>query len=179
MFFYTDSKLAVIAMPRCGHTNMHHYFGMEPYSDHHEDNWKSRIESWKNHHNPIIVLRNPLDRVVSSMVHVVNHTGGDPHAFFVEHSYLFLNTLMGVNFRIIDFYDLEKYIPRRSDLIQSFTTFTTVDVNTKPEDVYLENSVYTLHQLRQEVKLYKQVMNTHKRVSVEEWKELTREINAN
>ena len=177
MFFYSDSKLAIIAMPRCGHTNMHHYFGMEPYTDYHED--KERVwNSWANHHNPIIVLRNPLDRVVSSMVHVVNHIG-DPHAFFVEHSYLYLKELAGVNFRIIDFYDLEQYIPRRSDALQSFTTFTTVDENTKPEDVYLENSVYTLRQFHQEVKLYKEAMNTHERVSVEEWKELTREINAN
>jgi hypothetical protein len=112
------------------------------------------------------------------MVHVVNHIG-DPHAFFVEHSYLYLEELTGVNFRIIDFYDLEQYIPRRTDVVQSYTTFTRVDANTKPEDVYLENSVYTLRQFHQEVKLYKEVMNTHERVSVEEWKELTREINGN
>jgi hypothetical protein len=176
MFFYTNSNLAVITMPRCGHTNMYHYFGMEPYSNDYSDKevvWNT----WKHHHNPIIVLRNPIDRVVSAAIHTTNYNGigvGNHQDFFVYHSYLYMHQLVECgDFRVIDFYNLEQYIPRRTDALQSFTTETHVDENIALEDVYVQNSLYTLQALRQEVRDYKELMATRAQVSVEEWKELT------
>jgi len=176
MFFHANSKLAVIAANRCGHTNMYHYFGIKPYSN--DYSGKEVVwNTWKHHHNPIIVLRNPLDRVVSATIHTTNYNGigvGNHHDFFVYHSYPFMHELVTCSdFRVIDFYNLEQYIPRRSDVLQSFTTYSHVDENTTAEDVYVQNSLYTLQELCQEVRNYKKLMATQVQVSVEEWKELT------
>jgi hypothetical protein len=81
--------------------------------------------------------------------------------------------LAGCNFRIIDFYDLDQYIPRRTDVFQSPVTYSRVDETAKVEDVYVQNSDYTLEELQQEVDIYKKLMVSCERVSVEEWKELT------
>jgi hypothetical protein len=156
---------------------MYNYFGIEPYSQ------KLTAESfwaWKRHHNSIVVLRNPLDRVVSALKNTEfyekNKSGGewDVATFFYYHSYPYITgMLVGRNFRIIDFYDLEKYIPRRSDKYQSLRTYSHVDNMTKVEDVYVENEFYTLHALQREVDAYNKLMANTERVTVEEWKELT------
>lgn len=94
--------------------------------------------------------------------------------FLDDHSAPYMNSILtGVNFRIIDFYDLEQYIPRRSDRFQSPRTDSRIDDTTKAEDVYVENEFYTLQQLQQELEIYKELMVTRERVSVEEWKGLT------
>jgi hypothetical protein len=48
-----------------------------------------------------------------------------------------------------------------------------VDDSVVAEDVYVPNDVYSLDDLREELKIYKDLMKTKERVSVEEWKELT------
>ena len=174
MFIHCADTFAIMAVNRCGHTNMYNYFGIEPYSQ------KLTAESfwaWKRHHNSIVVLRNPLDRVVSALknTEVYEKNKGrrewDVATFFFYHSYPYITgMLVGRNFRIIDFYDLEQYIPRIHN--QSLRTDTLVG-NVTVEDVYVENEFYTLHALQREVDAYNKLMANTERVTVEEWKELT------
>jgi hypothetical protein len=141
---------------------MYNYFGIEPHVG-----TEYTVRDWREHHNPIVVLRNPLDRVVSA-VSWVKHTQ-DTDALFVSHSLPYMNNiLVGCNFRIIDFYDLEQYIPRQG--LQSFRT----DSLAEHADVYLENSIYTRRELEREVELYHDFMANKERLSTIEWRELTR-----
>ena len=178
MFFYRNDTYAIIAASRCGHTNMYHYHGIEPYTNT-ADALSQNPKLWYRHHNPIVVLRNPLERVVSAMLHTLFNFKGKQFdydkqsMFFYEHCYPYLNDIAGVDFRIIDFYDLEQYIPRRSDRFQSPRTDSRIDNTTKAEDVYVMNDYFSLQKLQQEFDLYKELMMTREKVSVEEWKELT------
>jgi hypothetical protein len=173
MFIHCTDKFAILAATRCGHTNMYHYFAIEHYS--HDPT--NEVLTWREHQNSIVVLRNPLDRVVSAMKHTELIDDKEKHRqiFFHNHSSPYMNDLLtGCNFRIIDFYDLEQYIPRRSDKYQSLRTDSHVDDTTKVEDVYVENEFYTLQTLQHEMKIYKELMASCERVPVEEWKSLTR-----
>jgi len=152
-----------MAATRCGHTNMYNYFGIEPYTE-----TGFTFRQWKVHHNSIIVLRNPLERVVSAMGWVNQTKNTD--AMFVNHSFPYMK-LIGRNFRIIDFYDLEQYIPRQG--FQSWCANSRIE-ESAIQDVYVKNDGYTLRELVREVKIYNKLMTTQERVSVEEWKELTR-----
>jgi hypothetical protein len=154
-----------MAATRCGHTNMYNYFGVRAYSGT-GFTWKN----WKEHHNSIVVLRNPLDRVVSALPWL-NLPAADTN-FFVTHSAPYMNNmLIGCNFRIIDFYDLEQYIPRQG--LQSYRTNSNVGECTA-EEVHVENSIYTLRELEREVDLYHDFMANKERISIVEWRELTR-----
>jgi hypothetical protein len=151
-----------MAATRCGHTNMYNYFGIEPHVG-----TEYTVRDWREHHNPIVVLRNPLDRVVSA-VSWVKHTQ-DTDALFVHHSLPYMNNmLVGCDFRIIDFYDLEQYIPRQG--VQSYRT----DSRAEHADVYVENPEYTRRELEREVELYHDFMANKERLSIVEWRELTR-----
>jgi hypothetical protein len=172
MFIHCTDKFAILAVTRCGHTNMYHYFAIEHYS--HDPT--NEVLTWREHQNSIVVLRNPLDRVVSAMKHTELIDDKEKHRqiFFHNHSSPYMNDLLtGCNFRIIDFYDLEQYIPRRSDKYQSLRTDSHVDDATKAEDVYVANESYSLQALQTELKIYKELMVSCERVSVEEWKKLT------
>ena len=164
MFIHCTDKVAIMAATRCGHTNMYNYFGVRAYSGT-GFTWKN----WKEHHNSIVVLRNPLDRVVSALPWL-NLPAADTN-FFVTHSAPYMNNmLIGCNFRIIDFYDLEQYIPRTG--LQSYRTNSNVGECTA-EEVHVENTGYTLVELQREVEIYREFMTTKERVTPEEWKEMT------
>jgi len=171
MFIHCTDKFAILAATRCGHTNMYHYFAI----DHYSHNPTNEVFTWREHQNSIVVLRNPLDRVFSAMMHPATLYGqGQRELFFVNHSSPYMNDILtGCNFRIIDFYDLEQYIPRTSDAFQSPRTYSRIDDATKAEDVYVANKSYSLQALQTELKIYKELMVSCERVSVEEWKKLT------
>jgi thiamine pyrophosphate-dependent acetolactate synthase large subunit-like protein len=96
------------------------------------------------------------------------------HALYT-HSFPYMkNVLVGVNFRIIDFYELNNYVPRREELFQSRRTDSYVGDSVTAEDVYVENVGYSLEELQQEVELYKDFMVTQERVTPDEWKEMTK-----
>lgn len=170
MFILCSSKYAVITNLRCGHTNMYHYFGLVPYSV-----TGFTMQDWQEHHNSITVLRNPLERVVSAAKVSVDRyiDNSRRETFFIEHSRPYMHMLLSCDYRVIDFYDLEQYIPRRSDVAQSFRTDSHVDDSITVQDVYVENTGYTLLELQQEFNTYKELMVTRERVTVEEWKGLT------
>ena len=75
-----------------------------------------------------------------------------------------MNKLLDCNFRIIDFYDLEQYIPRKG--LQSYRTNSNVGESTA-EEVYVQNDFYTLQELEQEIKIYNKCMVTKEIVTVE------------
>jgi len=157
--------------PRCGHTNMYHYFGLPQYSV-----TGFTLENWEEHQNRIAVLRNPLERVISAeKLSVDRHVNNSRRGmFFIEHSRPYMHMLLPHDFRIIDFQDLEQYIPRGSGLLQSYRTDSRVDDSIKPQDIHVENSEYTLQELQQEFDTYKYFMANRERVTVEEWKNLTK-----
>jgi hypothetical protein len=148
---------------------MYNYFG--------ENNiYLSGMPLFSSHHNPIVVLRNPLDRVVSSMF-FIEKTGvywKRRLEEFVRHSKPYMHEIISIDFRIINFYNLEEYIPRSGSVrVQSERTNSQCDPSVTAEDVYVENSVYTLEELEREVEIYNNFMANKERVTVDEWKELT------
>lgn len=176
MFVYCDDTFSVLSETRCGHTNMYYYFQYKQYTE-----TGFTTHNWRNHHNSIVVLRNPLDRVVSGLSEGLPYWQWDSDLIeklndeFVSHTAPYMNTtLVGINFRIIDFYRLEEYIPRMWNKHQSRRTNSRVKEHTKPEDVFVRNDAYTLRDLEQEFDLYKDFMANRERVSVDEWKDLTR-----
>ncbi len=168
MFIHSTPDFTVIANLRCGSTNMFNYFGIETCV--------VGVPSWENHHNPILVLRNPLDRIVSS-IPFLRYDDGTPEfrlSEFVRHSAPYLHTIPPINFRIIDFYNLEQYIPRTDTMrVQSVRTDARCHPSVKVEDVYVENPGYTIQELKDCVERYKYFMANRERVTVEEWKNLT------
>jgi hypothetical protein len=148
---------------------MFNYFGI--------DTKEFGMQNWKQHHNPIIVLRNPLDRLVSSLPFFGMNSLPDqvrPEDAFINHSKPYLHIISAVNFRIIDFYDLEQYIPRNTVIrMQSLRTNTRCSPSTTAKDVYVENVGYTLQDLEREFGIYQELMTTREKITVEEWKELT------
>jgi hypothetical protein len=169
MFALCTRNYAVMANLRCGSTNMFNYFGI--------DTKEFGMQNWKQHHNPIIVLRNPLDRLVSSLPFFGMNSLPDqvrPEDAFINHSKPYLHIISAVNFRIIDFYDLEQYIPRNTVIrMQSLRTNTRCSPSTTAKDVYVENVGYTLQDLEREFGIYQELMTTREKITVEEWKELT------
>ena len=206
MFIRCNSKYAILAATRCGHTNMYYYHGLEAYSEMHTHS----VQEWRNHHNPIVVLRHPLDRVRSATSYAMQdlilltsdmhrklvalsedewseaksfmemielgkeNYRQSMHALYSHCSPYMNNVLVGVNFRIIDFYELNKYVPRRDELFQSRRTDSYVGDSFKAEDLYVENVGYSVEELQKEIDLYKDFMANKERVSPDEWKELTK-----
>ena len=155
-----------MAATRCGHTNMYNYFRIKPHSG-----TEYTVRDWREHHNPIVVLRNPLDRVVSATA-FCDYVQEMEHRKMLlgTHSLPYMNKLVGCNFRIIDFYDLEQYIPRQG--LQSFRTDSLAEYTA--EELYTHNDYYTLQELEREVELYHDFMANKERLSIVEWRELTR-----
>jgi hypothetical protein len=152
---------------RCGSTNMYNYFETEMTN--------FGLKGWLEHHNPIVVLRNPIDRVVSSFTFFRDFGVREFRiAEFARHSTPYLHTLTISNFRIIDFNILEQYIPRKDTVQQqSVRTDTRCHPFTAAEDVYVPNPLYTLEDLERCVEAYKDFIANKERVTVDEWKNLT------
>jgi hypothetical protein len=180
---------------------MYYYHGLEAYVN----DETVGLPDWREHHNPIVVLRNPLDRVKSATFLAIGkfiqdtsqylyeiENDGKPKTFLhignvqryslndavrslCEHSLPYMNNnLVGVNFRVIDFNDLDQYIPRRNDRLQSFRVNAKSEEKFTAEDLYVKNDEYSLEDLQQEVNLYEKYMISQERVTPEEWKEMTK-----
>ena len=201
MFIRRYEKYAIMAATRCGHTNMYYYHDLPIYVN----DETVGLPDWREHHNPIVVLRNPLDRVksatflaigkfiqdTSQYLHEIENDG-KPKSFLhignvqryslneavrslCEHSLPYMNNnLVGVNFRFIDFNDLDQYIPRRNDRLQSYRVNAKSEENDTAEDLYVKNDEYSLEDLQQEVDLYEKFMVSQERVTPEQWKEMTK-----
>ena len=181
MFYYNNGQLQIFANTRCGNTNMHHYFNLDV------DSHKGLPTTFSN--NLIIVLRNPLDRVVSSVkgiprvLHSMtglgtfldsiygNEVSLEEYAIFKLHCAPFFYRVKEHQFRIIDFNKLDEYIPREENAFQS--PVTNSSGYTDPKSVYVENKYFTLNHLEIEYETYLELLKDREQISVTEWKEKT------
>ncbi len=186
MLYHNNGKLQVFANTRCASTNMHHYFGISVV--------KQRDFPAEFSNNLVIVLRNPLDRLVSASTGIpsisnmfssfkkdLSDTNGkeasdavvEEYAVFLLHCFPYLRMIKDKQFRIIDFDRVEEYIPRRSEIgfFQSPTTYSSG--YTDPKTVYVENKYFTLTDLEIEYETYLELLKDREQISVDEWKEKT------
>ena len=181
MIYYNNGKLQIFANTRCGNTNMHHHFNLDTNS------YKTFPTAFSD--DLIIVLRNPLDRVVSSvkgippMLWTMPALGSllksiygkefnfEEYVVFKMHCAPFLHRVKDRNFRIIDFDKLAEYVPRKENAFQS--PVTNSSGHTEPKSVYVENKYFTLNDLEIEYETYLELLKNREQISVTEWKEKT------
>lgn len=184
MFYYDNGKVCVFAATRCGNTNMYHYFGFKPYSKTVDD-----FSAWSTSSSQrVVVLRNPIDRMISATKAVPEMLPGttlpidvirnkyaiEPYmeiAIFQAHCSPYLHKILNEPFRIINFSRLNEYIPRRTNLLQSPTTNS--NNYTDPKSAYVENRYFSLAELEKEYEIYLSLLKEREQISVEEWKEKT------
>jgi hypothetical protein len=164
---------------------MYNYFKIPIYS--------LPYESIKFSDRSVIVIRNPIDRLVSAIngltpwlhIYTPQTTWLDlavlegksedevrELVIFNWHSKPYMSHFENENFRIIDFYKLNQYIPKNfPNLFQSPITNTSGLTN--PKEHYIENSMFSLADLEEEYDLYLKIMSTKEQISVAEWKEKT------
>jgi len=154
-----------MATTRCGHTNMHHYFGIEPYKQYST----TAFYRWIFSENRVVVLRDPIERIISTLA--VNAIAIENKIDFVDHTCPYLHKIKRYDFRVIDFAKLEQYIPRPTDY-QSPRTDSSATCNLA-KLYHVPNDTYTLRELEQECEDYMYLMSHRKHLSIKEWKELT------
>ena len=160
---------------------MHHYFNIDI------NNQKRFPSVYSN--DLVIVLRNPIDRVVSSVkgipkvLHLMAALGPfftsvygeefslEEYAIFKLHCAPFLHRVKDQPCRIIDFNKLDEYIPREENAFQSPVTNSIG--YTDPKSVYVENQYFTLSDLEIEYETYLELLKDREQISVTEWKEKT------
>ena len=184
MFYHDNGKLQVFANTRCASTNMHHYFSISVV--------EQRDFPAEFSNNLVIVLRNPLDRLVSASTGIptvsnmfssfkqdLSDANGkeasdafvEEYAVFSLHCFPYLGRIKDEPFRIIDFYRIEDYISRKMHLPQSPTTNS--NNYTDPKSTYVENRYFSLAELEKEYDTYLSLLKEREQISVEEWKEKT------
>jgi len=183
MFYHDNEKLKVFANTRCGNTNMYHYFNIDVNKQKHFPSVYSN--------DLVIVLRNPLDRVVSATKGIAPEvvgmfpvsvlkkflSTGHTAEFLTEwgvfylHCKPYLSNIKDKPFRIIDFTQLSEYIPKQLDRQQS--PVTNSRGYTDPKTVYVENKYFTLNDLETEYETYLELLKDREQISVAEWKEKT------
>lgn len=185
MLYYTNDKISVFAHTRCAGTNMRHYFNVGL------NELRQFPTQFSN--DLIIVLRNPLDRVVSAVkgmpevMHLiapyekinlekvlgreVSMEDAEEIIVFGLHCRPYIKLIKDQPFKIIDFYHIHDYIPRRTDVVQSPNTYS--NGHTDPKSVYVENSCFTLSDLEEEYSIYKSLLAEREQISIAEWKEKT------
>lgn len=165
MLIYDNGKCCVLTYTRCGHTNMCHYFRIEPYNIPIEN---SLISTWHQSNNRIVVLRNPITRVLSAEMMMP-----DLEDMFIQHSAPYMHLIKDYNFKIIDFEELSLFIPRRIELVQSVQTNTKMNNSYTVDNCYVSNKGYSVNDLQEEYNTYLELMSSRQRLTVDEWKMLT------
>ncbi len=160
MMVHDNGKVCVLAVTRCGHTNMYNHFGLEPYT------YSAGYTPWlQSTSKRVVVLRNPYDRVKSAKRLCEIFEFRDQNIAFIDHSKPYLHMLKDCqDFSIIDFYRLSEYIQREG--WQSFATYSV-------GGSYIPNDEYTEEDLQREYQLYCDLMNIREQMTAKEWKELT------
>ena len=160
MFVHDNGKVSVLCMTRCGHTSMYDYFNIPRYSL----NQTSFKVWWNSSSIKVLVLRNPIERMCSA--YKTTELLHKDQEFFTSHCSPYLHFIpLDLNFKIINFDQLKKYIP-----FSLHTNPTHTNIKT---DEYIENNLFTKKQLIEEYSRYQFFINTKDEVSSDEWKELT------
>ena len=167
MFVYCNGKISVLGPARCGSTSLYKYFNVEYNSLDSKtiDHWKWYGEFGMT---KVVILRNPYDRVASAL-NIVNYAEKldvDPTEFFAVHSCPYMWQLRELEFQIIDFYELGKYLGVSED-----TLVTNTPSNS--EFKYIPNTEYSAQQLKQEYIDYVTILNTRHKMTVDQWKYIT------
>ena len=165
MFIHDNGKVLVASSPRCGHTSMYSYFGIDEWSistDIRKCVWNSSISK------KIIVLRNPVERMLSAYNRMISIGFTDKDSSFENHSSPYLvNIPKNLNFYVIDFRNLGYYIPVSSK--------TIITGSSKPisSGCYINNSKFSKQDLENELETYNYFITNRPQITPEEWKELT------
>jgi hypothetical protein len=184
MFVHDNGNLNILAMTKCGHTAMWHYFDMMLKE-------KCFIE-WLEFKSPrIVVLRHPMERVHAAIrfaeklfkqeksqkiledfstyffEYYANNSSGIEEYIFDRHCRPYMHILKNRDFRIIKFEKLDQYIPKV--ILGGIQTNT----NNRDIDPFPTNRYFTQKDILKEIDLYENFLVTKEVITSEEWKELT------
>ena len=124
-----------------------------------------------------MVVRNPYDRLLSAVnnsktLKENNVSSDDYTQWTIDHSIPLLQDqrLLNLDFKIIDFYKLNKYI--------GFSKVTVVTNSVKPGAWLCSKSIYddymmlyhSQEEMEREYQAYRSIMISHDEISVPEWK---------
>jgi hypothetical protein len=166
MFIHDNGKVCVASAPRCGHTSMYSYFGIDEWS------MSTDIRKWAGNASnsiKVIVLRNPVERMISAYNRIISIQSTNNDSSFENHCSPYLvNIAKHVNFYVIDFRNLGHYIPVSSKTI---ITGSSKPIST---DCYINNSKFSKQDLEDELDTYNYFITNRPEITPEEWKELTK-----
>jgi hypothetical protein len=167
MFIHDNGKVFVASAPRCGHTSMYSYFGIDEYSMSGTDirQWNLRPSNSKK----IIVLRNPVERMSSAYNRMLFTKSENKDNDFENHCRPYLVHISNwLNFYVIDFRNLGFYIPVSSKTI---VTESSKAIST---GCYINNSKFSKQDLENELEAYNYFITNKPQITPKEWKELTK-----
>ena len=166
MFIHDNGKVCVASAPRCGHTSMYSYFGIDEWSI------STDIRKWAwnpTNSKKIIVLRNPVERMISAYNRMISTQSTNKDGNVESHSVPYLiNIPKHINFYVIDFRNLGYYIPVSSKTI---ITGSSKSISTS---CYINNSKFSKQDLEKELETYNYFITNKPQIIPEEWKELTK-----
>jgi hypothetical protein len=189
MFVHDNGNINVLAMEKCGHTAMWHYFDLLHLSQ------PRTFAHWLEYQSPkVVVLRHPIERVHSAMrfadkvfnhpekrqeiletvrfsdqffEYYDNNPSEIPEFVFNRHCRPYMHILKNRDFRIIKFEDLSQYIP--TVLPGGIATNTT----DRSIDPFPSNRWFTRKDMLKEIELYENLLVNREVITAEEWKALT------
>jgi hypothetical protein len=187
VFIHDNGNLNVLSMPKCGHTAMSYYFGIQLPM-------QKTFVHWLEYESPkVVVLRHPAERMHSAITfydkqfneQIVEYQKTrktdnlDFFKSFIEdslniESYIFdlhcrpyMSILKNRDFRIIKFEDLSQYIPKVAPGgIETNTTNRNIDP-------FPKNRYFKREDMLREIEVYESLFANREVITVEEWKELT------
>lgn len=166
MFIHDNGKVCVASATRCGHTSMYSYFGIEEYS------MSTDIRKWiwnPSNSKKIIVLRNPVERMLSAYNRIISTQSPGKNNDFAGHCSPYLvNIPKQHDFYVIDFRNLGYYIP------VSPKTIITGSSKSISTGFYINNSKFSKQDLKNELEAYNYFITNKQQITPEEWKELTK-----
>ena len=178
MFFYDNGEICVTAFSRCGHTSMYEHFGLPVYSI------NGKISDFANSKTKkkVLVVRNPYDRLLSAVnnsktLKENNVSSDDYTQWTIDHSIPLLQDqrLLNLDFKIIDFYKLNRYIGVSKVTV---VTNSVGAIARKPVSWLCSKSIYddymmlyhSQEEMEREYQAYRSIMISHDEISVPEWK---------
>lgn len=147
-----------MANTRCGHTSMACYFGLD------QSTGSNSIHDWCNtSSHRTMVLRNPMDRLLSAIRLAEHHTPRNISAreWLDRHSgpYLYSLPIRWYTWTYIPFEQLHNYIPYSSD---NYVTHSVADPGEAVPEYLLE-----------EMAAYETIKRTMSILTPEQWRSLT------
>lgn len=158
MFIHDNGRVCVMVSTRTGHTSMTHYFGLVHTAE------SKHISEWcDTTSHRTMVLRNPMDRLLSAERLANNHTprGISKREWLARHSgpYLYSLPWRWYSWSYIPFEQLQDYIPYGP---KNYVTLSVADPEAQIPDYLVE-----------EMAAYEFIKTTMPVLTPEEWRKLT------